>query len=99
MFIHYMYVDIIIPLTKVIPIKFEPVTIYYQTLQTLIGHNGTRHHKCYRAFSLSLTWTGHNTTPYHNLNALPHALPYIFSQFSMVWGYLQRVTTRYRQVY
>ena len=39
-----MYVDIIIPLTKVIPIKFEPVTIYYQTLQTLIGHNGTRNH-------------------------------------------------------
>ena len=39
MFIHYMYVDIHIPLTKVIPIKFEPVTIYYQTLQTLIGHN------------------------------------------------------------
>ena len=44
MFIHYMYVDIHIPLTKVILIKFEPVTIYYQTLQTLIGHNGTRNH-------------------------------------------------------
>ena len=59
----------------------------------------TRHHKCYRAFSLSLTWTGHNATPYHNFNALPHALLYIFSQFSMVWGYLQRDTTRYRQIY
>ena len=30
---------------------------------------------------------------------LPHTLLYIFSQFSMVWGYLQRVTTRYHQIY
>ena len=33
------------------------------------------------------TWTGHNVTRYHNFNALshalPHALPYIFSQFNM----------------
>ena len=36
---------------------------------------------------------------YRNFNVLPHPLPYIFSRFSMVWGYLQRVTTRYRQIY
>ena len=27
-----------------------------------------------------------------NFNALPHALPYIFFQFSLVWDYLQHVT-------
>ena len=36
---------------------------------------------------------------YHNFNVLLHALPYIFSQFSMVWGYLQCVITRYRQTF
>ena len=64
MFIHYMYDDIVFPLTKAIPIMFERVTTYYQTLWT---------------------WVGHNTTRYHNFNALPHALLYIFSQFSMFW--------------
>ena len=81
MFIHYMYVDILFPLTKVIPILFEPVTTRYQTLQTWIGHNAMR---------------------YHNFNALPQALPhallYILSQFGMVWCYLKRITTRYRQI-
>ena len=62
MFMHYMYVDILFPLTKAIPIMFERVTAHYQTLQTWIGHNAAR---------------------YHNLNALLHALPYIFSQFSI----------------
>ena len=38
------------------------------------------------------TWIGDNATRYHNFNALPHALPYIFFQLSMVWGYLQCVT-------
>ena len=65
MIIHYMYVDILLPLTKATAIMFERVTTYYQTLQTLSGHKATH---------------------YHNLNALPHALPYIFTQFSMVWG-------------
>ena len=39
------------------------------------------------------TWIiciGHNATRHHNFNtlpqALPHALQYIFSQFSMIWG-------------
>ena len=32
-------------------------------------------------------------------NVLLQALLYIFSKFSMVWGYLQRVTTRYRQIF
>ena len=39
-----MYVDIFFPLTKAIPIMFERVTIHYQTLQTWIGHDATRHH-------------------------------------------------------
>ena len=73
-----MYVDVFFPLTKAIPIMLEHVTTHYQTLQTSIGHDATRH---------------------HNFNALLHALPYIFSKFSMVWGYLQRVTTRYHQIY
>ena len=34
MFIHYMYVDILFPLTKAIPIMFERVTTHYQTLKT-----------------------------------------------------------------
>ena len=42
MFIHYMYVDILFPLTKAVPITFENVTTHYQTLQTWIGHNATR---------------------------------------------------------
>ena len=45
------------------------------------------------------TWIGHNATRYHNFNVLLHTLPYIFYKFSMVWGYLQRVTKRYRQNY
>ena len=57
------------------------------------------YHMHYRPFSLSLTWVDHNATRYHNFNMLLHALPYIFSQFSVVWGYLQRVTTRYHQIY
>ena len=38
--------------------------------------------------------TGHNAIRYHNSNSLPHVLPYIFSQFSMVWDYFQWVSTR-----
>ena len=30
-----------------------------------------------------VTWIGHNATRYHKFNALPHALPYIFSQFNI----------------
>ena len=48
------------------------------------------------------TWIGHNVMRYHNFISLPYALPHallhIFSWSSMVWGYLQRVTTRYRQI-
>ena len=44
MFIHYMYVDRIFPLTKDIPIMLERVTTHYQTLQTRIGYNATRYH-------------------------------------------------------
>ena len=63
MFIHYMYADILFPLTKAMPIMFERVTIHYQTLST---------------------WRGFYAMRYHNFKALPyalpHALPYIFSQ-------------------
>ena len=45
------------------------------------------------------TWIGYNVTHYHNFSALPHALPYNFSQSSIVWGYLQRITSSYRQIY
>ena len=45
------------------------------------------------------TWIGHNAACYHNFNVLLHALQYIFSHYGMALGYLQRVTTRYRQVY
>ena len=30
-----------------------------------------------------IIWIGHNATRYHNFNALPHTLPYIFSQFNI----------------
>ena len=56
----------------------------------------TRYHTRYRTFSLSLTWVGHNAMHYHNFNVLPHAIPYIFTQFSMVLGLF---ATRYRQFF
>ena len=40
--------------------------------------------KHYRTFSLSLTWVGYNAMHYHNFNVLPNAIPYNFTQFSMV---------------
>ena len=43
-FIHYIYVDILFPLTKAITTMFERVATYYQTLQTWIGHNATCYH-------------------------------------------------------
>ena len=92
-----MYVDVFFSLTKAIPIMFEHATKHYLTLQTWIGHDATRYHTRYHTFSFSLTWIGHNAKRYHNFNVLLHALPYNFSKFSMVWGYLQRVTTRYHK--
>ena len=94
-----MYVDILFPLTKVIPIMYERVTTHYQTLQTRIGYNATRYHN-FNALPHALphalpymfaqfTHVGHNVTCYHNFNVLPHVIPYIFTQFNMVWGYLQ----------
>ena len=50
-------------------------------------------------FQTLQTWIDHNSMCYHNFKALPNALPNIFSQFSIVWSYLQLVTTRYRQIY
>ena len=48
-------------------------------------------------FQTPQTWLGHNATRYHDLNALPYALPYIFSEICLILGYLQRITTRYHQ--
>ena len=46
----------------------------------------TRYHTRYRTFSVSLTWVGRNTMDYHNSNVLPHAIPHIFTQFTMFLG-------------
>ena len=62
-----------------------------------VNISSTHYRMCYLIFSLSLKWIGHNATCYHNFNVLPHALPYIFSQCSMVWGYLQRVTIKFKK--
>ena len=63
----------------------------------------TRYHKSYHmacsTFSLSLAWIGHNAMRYHNFNVLPHILPYIFSQFSMIWGNLQHATVKFIKKY
>ena len=54
-------------------------------------------------FQTPQTWLGHNATRYRDLNTLPHALPYalayIFSENCLILGYLQRVTTCYRQFF
>ena len=42
------------------------------------------------------TWIGHNAMHYHNFNVLPHTIPYIVTQFSMVLGLF---AMRYRQIY
>ena len=47
-----------------------------KAIPIMFGHN-TTHYQTLK------TWIGHNTTRDHNFNALPHALPYIFSQFNM----------------
>ena len=39
-----MYIDILFPLTKSIPIMFEHVTTLYQTSQTWIDHDVTRYY-------------------------------------------------------
>ena len=93
MFIHFMYVDILFPLTKVIPIMFERVITHYETLEKWIDHDATRYHNFnalphafqthYHTFSLSLTWIGHNAMHYHDFNLLVHALLYI--SFSLAW--------------
>ena len=63
-----MYVDIFSPLTKVIPIIFEHVTMHYQTQETR-----------YQTFSLSVAWFGLFAACYHNINSLPQASQYILS--------------------
>ena len=44
MFIHCMYVDILFPLTKAVPIMFGRVTTHYQTLRKWIDHSSMRYH-------------------------------------------------------
>ena len=70
MFICHMYVDILFTLTKAIPIMFERVTTYYQTLRTWRSHNAMRYHNF-------------NTLPHALPHQLPHALSYIFYKFNM----------------
>ena len=57
---------------------------------------GTRYHKRYCTFSLSLTWVDHNAMHYHNFNVLPHATTYIFAKFSLVLGIF---ATCYHEIY
>ena len=68
---------------------FGRVATHYQTIQTWITL--TRDHTLYSTFFLSLTLIDHSAMHYHNFNLLPHMLPYIFSRFNLVWGYLQGV--------
>ena len=109
MITHYMYVDILFPLTKAIPIMFERVPPFNKSDKhgsAKMQRNSiswTRYyHACYHplchTFSLSSTWLGQNATLYHNFNALQHVLSYIFSQFSMVWGEFATGTRRYCQI-
>ena len=62
MFIHYMYVDTLFPLKKVIPITFKCVTTYYQTLQTWIGDNATCYHN-FKALPRICLARNNNTWP------------------------------------
>ena len=68
MFMYYMYVDILFPLTKAISLsnpnfsQIEHVTKQHQTLKTWIGYNATR---------------------YLNFHPLRHVLPFIFSKFNL----------------
>ena len=55
MFIHYMYIDILFPQTKSIPIMFEHVTTHYQTSQTWIDHDVTRYYN-FNALPLALQY-------------------------------------------
>ena len=53
---HYMYVQIILPLTKAILIMFEHVTTHYQTLKPSIGHTAALYHK-FNALPCALSYT------------------------------------------
>ena len=61
LFIHYMYADILFPLTKVISIMFKRVITHYQTLWTWLEHNA----KCYHNV---------NVLPYALPHRLPYIL-------------------------
>ena len=71
MFINYMYVDILLSLTKAFPIIFECVTTHFQILQTWIGPDATCYHTYYYTvpyiFSQFNMAVGHNKTCYHKL--------------------------------
>ena len=69
MFTHYMFVDILFPLTKAIPIMFERVTELYKhgyAIMQRVNITSTRYHTLYHTFSLSLAWFG------AICNKLPH---------------------------
>ena len=97
-FLHYMYADILFPLTKAVPIMFEYVTIFYIHVLPNSKHmnrlqhvtiSSTRYHTYYhmlqQMFSLSLTWISHNATCYYNSIVLFHTLRFIFF-LSVAWS-------------
>ena len=55
-----------------------------------------RYHTRHHTFSLSLTWVDHNTMHYHKSNVLPHTIPYIFTQFSMILGLFETCYHMYK---
>ena len=100
MFILYIYVDILFPVTKAIPFMSERVTEPYQTLQTWRGHNATHYHyhTGYRTFSLSLTWMGHNAMPYYNLTCYHmryHTFFLSLAWFGVICNALPRGTVKF----
>ena len=57
------------------------------------------HVECFTSHYQALqTWVGHDATRYHNFNALPHALSYIFHDFP-VFGLFTTGYHDYRQLF
>ena len=77
-------------------IKSYPCLQSLKSCHTFINLNYGLAERVTTHYQTLKTWIGLNVTRYHNLSALPHALPYIFSDICLVLGYWLRVTTRYR---
>ena len=103
MLIYFPYNKILFHYVWTNPIMLPYITKLYKHGEVITQHvtvtssfYHTRYHMHHRTFQPSLTWIGHYPTSYHNFNALLHPLPYIFSQFSLVWGLF---TTGCHQIY